>query len=292
MNLFDLITLQQKNVLTTHMTNYINAHEEPSNWLTGWLKRRKITLTGHASGAQNDYQLKFTVPFDSDMQNSFDDIRFTAADGDTLINAWLEVKSDGVTADIWAKLPTTPYNTATQKYYMYYGRAGVANYWDGTATFLQYHGTTNSEFIDSLNVSSSPIVYEAKARRTSDPYNIRWGLANNLIYSVDDGIVITPTGGRSYMATSNEGVTSNTYETPGFTLNQWYKLLFTNDGSIFHSYVDGNEIAAGLTTNLPIDEYLGLIMEFYDGTGEQLWSFARKYVTSPPTYVFGNEESA
>ena len=89
-------------------------------WLSGYSHRKKITLTGGSDGAQTDYQIKLAVTYDADMQADFDDLRFTQADGITLLDAWLESKTDSTSAVVWVKFPTTPANGEEQTYYMYY----------------------------------------------------------------------------------------------------------------------------------------------------------------------------
>ena len=83
-----------------------------------WEKRKKITLTGGSSGAQTDYQVLLTVTYDSDMQVDFDDLRFTKADGTTLLDAWLESKTDSTSAKVWVETDT-PANTVESDIYMY-----------------------------------------------------------------------------------------------------------------------------------------------------------------------------
>ena len=103
---------------------------------TQMTRRKRIPVTGAASGAQTDFQIKMAaLAYAAAMQNDFDDLRFTQADMQTLIDAWLEDKSDGSSADVWGEFPTTPANGVTQDYWMYYGNAGAASNWDGSATF-------------------------------------------------------------------------------------------------------------------------------------------------------------
>ena len=105
-------------------------------WLSGGFgKRKKVTLTGGSSGAQTDYQMKFTVAYDSDMQVDFDDLRFTKLDGTTLLDAWLESKVDSTSAVVWVETDT-PANTVEADIYMYYGNSGAASDWDGISTFV------------------------------------------------------------------------------------------------------------------------------------------------------------
>lgn len=106
---------------------------------TQMTRRKRIPVTGAASGAQTDFQIKMAaLAYAAAMQNDFDDLRFTQADMQTLIDAWMEDKSDGVSADVWAEFPTTPANGVTGDYWMYYGNAGAASDWDGVATFKKF----------------------------------------------------------------------------------------------------------------------------------------------------------
>ena len=106
---------------------------------TQMTRRKRIPITGQSSGAQTDFQIPMAaVAYATAMQNDFDDLRFTQADMQTLIDAWLEDKSDGVSADVWGEFPTTPANGATEDYWMYYGNAGAASDWDGVATFVAF----------------------------------------------------------------------------------------------------------------------------------------------------------
>lgn len=104
---------------------------------TQMTRRKRIPITGQSSGAQTDFQIKMAaIAYAVAMQNDFDDLRFTQADMQTLIDAWLEEKTDGVSADVWGEFPTTPANGVMEDYWMYYGNAGAANYWDIGATFI------------------------------------------------------------------------------------------------------------------------------------------------------------
>src|SRR4051812_31737316 len=55
-----------------------------------WTGRQPITVTGSSVGAQTNYQVKLTVPYVSGMKSDFSDLRFTDADGTTLLNYWIE----------------------------------------------------------------------------------------------------------------------------------------------------------------------------------------------------------
>ena len=258
-------------------------------WLSGWDKRKEITLTGGASGAQTDFQLSLSVTYDSNMLSNFDDLRFTQSDGTTLIDAWLESKIDSTSAIVWVKFPTTPTNTVEQTYYMYYGKTGAINNWNGSNTFIQWHGSTTDIFLDPIVIPYSNVAFESKSRAIGSDHNVYWGMKVNTpeyhsIYLES----FTPNAKR-YFISYNNNIQTVRFEPPIFTPNIWYKLKITNDGTTAHGYVDDNEMSLGITTNLP-GTNLGLFQNSTTGTSEQEYSFARKFVVNPATYIFGSEE--
>jgi len=110
-------------------------------WLTGWTYRKEVTVTN----ANADYQTKVLVGESSGASGEevdcgghvaadFDDLRFTAADGTTLLDYWIE-SITGTTpnglATVWVQNNATPDTTL----YMYYSgtETAVSN---GAATFV------------------------------------------------------------------------------------------------------------------------------------------------------------
>jgi hypothetical protein len=109
-------------------------------WLPGYSKRKPLTLTGGASGAQTDFQLSIAVSYEAAMQGDFDDIRFTRADGTTLVDAWAEVIINGTSATIWVEFPITDALGVDRAHYMYYGNAGVGSAYNFDNTFTKDYG--------------------------------------------------------------------------------------------------------------------------------------------------------
>jgi type II secretion system protein G len=100
-------------------------------WLSDYSKRKTITVT--SGTAKTDYQIPLTVAYDSDMQADFDDLRFTSDDETTLIDYWIESKTDSVTAKVWVEIPSLASGDTT--IYMYYGNALATTASSGTNTF-------------------------------------------------------------------------------------------------------------------------------------------------------------
>lgn len=116
-------------------------------WLTGWAYRKSITLS-RASGAVTNYQMKLLVGESSGATgenvdcgglclSTFNDLRFTAADGTTLLDYWIE-SITGTTpnqlATIWIEFNSI--GTGDTTFYLYYGHSDAAAYSNGANTFL------------------------------------------------------------------------------------------------------------------------------------------------------------
>jgi len=104
--------------------------------LPGWTYRRAIDLSPATSIA--DYQVLVTLNTSS-MGNPYanvkadgSDIRFTASDGTTLQDYWVESWDSSGTSKIWVEV-TAP---VTSTLYMYYGNAAAGSASDGDATFV------------------------------------------------------------------------------------------------------------------------------------------------------------
>jgi len=117
-------------------------------WLTGWQYRKSHTIIGSTAGAVTDYQVKITVHYgpgtdsgadvylDGKCQPDFDDIRFTASDGKTLLSYWIEEKVDGSYAVVWVKIPSIPASPGNTTIYIYYGNPTAISESDGDSTFI------------------------------------------------------------------------------------------------------------------------------------------------------------
>ncbi len=102
-----------------------------SEWFDlDWSKRKRVTITNVDPVAYTNIAAKFTVPYDSDMQADFDDIRFTLSDGVTQTEHFIESYTASTEAVVWVKVPTLATSTSEQVY-MYYGEGTVS---DASAT--------------------------------------------------------------------------------------------------------------------------------------------------------------
>ncbi|HUU63010.1 MAG TPA: DUF2341 domain-containing protein [Dehalococcoidia bacterium] len=105
-----------------------------SNWYdASWSRRAPVTISNSGS-ALTDYQVRVDVTYDADMQSNFDDIRFTASDGTTLLSYWTESYTSNTSAVFWVKVSSIP--SGSIRIYMYYGNseASAATNFDNTFT--------------------------------------------------------------------------------------------------------------------------------------------------------------
>jgi len=118
-------------------------------WLIGWSYRKAIVIAPSADGAQTAYQLKLLVGESAGASgeqvdcgghalSSFNDLRFTTADGETLCPYWIE-SITGATpnqlATVWIKIPSIAASPATTTIYMYYGNSDAPDAGSGADTF-------------------------------------------------------------------------------------------------------------------------------------------------------------
>ena len=293
-----------------------------------YTRRKKIPVTGAASGAQTNYQIKLTALWAAAMQADYDDVRFTKADMQTLIDAWLESKTDSTTADIWAEFPTTPADGVVEtEAYMYFGNAGAASDWDMGATFPAFsddfedgsvtdwtdamttfeasttqakHGsyslkTQSSTWqygYKSFSAISSPIALDFWIYPTSNNQTRQFGLASASVSDRTNSVYASCHGG-GYFG-SYDGSTSTNWGL-NYNSNQWYhvRLVVYPATDTFDAYVDN--MVTPLQTGLGTwGTFGGTIQSFYlrgeNSTQYHDTMFIHKYAANPPTYAFGTEE--
>jgi hypothetical protein len=132
-NSWDFSTSSEYNFDTTKIEfssgqAQLRATSTPVAWYNAsWTKRAPITINNTANGSTlTDYQAQVTVPYDSDMQANFNDIRFTDSDGTTAINFWVASSTASVSAVAWVKVPSIP-ASSNKTIYLYYGNSGVSS---------------------------------------------------------------------------------------------------------------------------------------------------------------------
>ncbi|NOR85242.1 DUF2341 domain-containing protein, partial [archaeon] len=256
-------------------------------WNKSWTNRKLFHLNSSADGELTDYQVKKTIAFPTAMQQaSFEDMRFTTTNG-TLIDYWIESHTDSNTADVWLEIPTLPASGGLD-IWMYYGHPTAMDASDGDATFIQYHGTASATFYDSTIVPQ-PFVYETHGRTTAEDYEIKWGVTENNFASPRDAAYVHVTD-ITKIPGYYDGVSgSSTSLPPGLAVDQWYNMKIIASSTHVDFYVDDTSLSSGFDTS-GLANNMGLFMKINIGTGEQDWSFIRKYTANEPTWAADGAE--
>ncbi|MCX6752377.1 MAG: DUF2341 domain-containing protein [Candidatus Nomurabacteria bacterium] len=159
----------------------LKATSAPVAWYnTAWGRRKAVTIdnTGNSNILTN-YQVQISVTYDSDMQADFDDIRFTDSDGTTLIDYWLEIKTDSSSATFWVEVPIIS-ASSNKIIYMYYGNSSVSSTSSGDNTFPffdDFTGDGEESFYDMVRIDQKNILTNGR-------------FFSNLLFDKDGHIVI------------------------------------------------------------------------------------------------------
>ncbi len=99
-----------------------------------WGNRQRVRVENSDAQVYTDAAVKLVVDYVAGMQADFDDLRFAASDGITLLPHFIETYTASTEAVVWVKLPSLPASdTATT--FMYFNNAGVSDVSSSTAVF-------------------------------------------------------------------------------------------------------------------------------------------------------------
>lgn len=116
-----------------------------ADWLSGW-SHRKTHMINNATGAGTNYQMKITVHYaggsntgedvycGGHCRTDFGDIRFTDNDETTLLDYWMESKTNADNAVFWVEI-TDDLSSSDVTIYMYHGKADATTTSNGDDTF-------------------------------------------------------------------------------------------------------------------------------------------------------------
>jgi hypothetical protein len=94
-------------------------------------------VTNNSGTAVSNAQVKVELTYDGDMQDDFEDLRFTDSDGVTLIPFWLASHITSATGTVWVKVPNLP-ASGVADIYVYYGNGSATSLSSGTTTFTYF----------------------------------------------------------------------------------------------------------------------------------------------------------
>jgi hypothetical protein len=115
-------------------------------WLSGWAYR-KSHIINPATGAGTGYQIPITAHYvggtdsgadvylNGHPRTDFGDVRFTASDGTTLLDYWMQEVSSGNYAKFWVEV-AADLSSSSATIYIYYGNPSATTTSNGANTFL------------------------------------------------------------------------------------------------------------------------------------------------------------
>ena len=270
----------------------ITNHDSVAYMIGGndYAHRRLLTLNQTAENL-TDFQVQKNQTWYAGMQSDMRDNTYTYFGNNTELSFWDELVINNTSKMTWHKIPATSTVDTTRIWY-YYGNPSVGSASNGTATFLQYHGPSTIDYIDSLSITPSNIIYESYLKVTSATHNNLVGLSNSAT-AADDGMFfqLYNVGNLRRGINENEDTSTIVSEEPDIAIDTYVNLQMVHDGATIHYYIDDNEISTGSTTNFP-NENLGLFLWNPVGTLVQDWSFVRKHTTTEPTWLADGAEQS
>lgn len=303
------------------------------NWLTGWIYR-KNHIINPAAGAGTNYQVNITayygagadsnggVYLTSHSRTDFGDVRFTASDGSTALDYWMETKTDSNNAVFWVEVAASLESVA-QTIYVYYGKS-AATYPVGNdqaemdATFLfadhfygsaldtnKWQGDTSQPTVSGSIMTFPASVAKSITSKTSSGLNTalrskrqqtttasNWnlfGLGTGSAYDTFNCLFLSTTviriGDADSFASPASNFASGSYKTIDLLRNSASKAQVFEDGveKTGSPYTTAANIP---TANLPV--------RVEQGTGSTQilvdWVVLRKYVEGITNGAWGSEE--
>ena len=296
-------------------------------WLSGWTYRKYRPL-GRASGAVTNYQMKLLIGESSGSGtcdfhceghclSNFNDLRFTASDGTTLLDYHIESISGATpnqVATVWVEFDSIGTSDAT--YYVYYGNAGAAAYSNGANTFLFFDdfsgdltkwtgdtasasissgictlaGDSTPKYLYSANAYSGNIALRAKANLADANYSQLFlsenpSDATDMVGIYHDSAATNHSRHQTFKAGS---FTTFAQDAIGFGSYHIYDIMrFKNaaDADTVRTYTDGTQNGTGTTNQVPTVDLAAMLKTVGATSGVSVdWICIRQYVEAEPAW--------
>lgn len=180
------------------------------SWLNGWSLRKPIYIGGSTAGALTDYDVPVKVYYgtgtdgaealkmsiatkiyaSNQCKSDFGDVRFTDADGTTLLSYFKENSTAGSWALFWVKIPLIPYGfpiPTNAKFYIYIGNGGASTASNGANTFPMFDDFESAQDIPG----SPPQGWDVITKGANDQFVV----ANNQVKEGGKSLYTYETGG-------------------------------------------------------------------------------------------------
>lgn len=259
-----------------------SALSDDTSTVSQFTRRKKITITTGGTSTPADYQVKLTIVYEPEMEASFADVRFNTK-ARAYIDMWQESHTDSTTADIWVELSDAITDPGSDYIWMYYGNS-LSDASNGADTFLQYQGSTSTDFKLANIAGSSDMKMRIKYTK-GDNTNEYIAASNSAALGTDDSMYmgLNPgyigactcfnEGSFTQEVAAGSGATTNTYD---FLLDVGTNVKYYRDDVLLKTF----------TTNLP-NENMGMKLQNIGTNGEWVWGFLAKYIVNEPTSSYG-----
>ena len=112
-----------------------SASANPNGWWnSSWNYRAEVDIAGTGTALSN-YQISLSVPYNSNMEANFGDVRFVASDNATVLNYWMTNEISSSSATFWIEVPSISASGNT-KIYMYFGNSSALTTSNIHTTFI------------------------------------------------------------------------------------------------------------------------------------------------------------
>jgi len=297
---------------TTAVINDVLDEAEFSN-------RKEIIITTNGTSTPANYQVKVTIPYESEMQTDFQDIRLNTDSGG-YIDYWIESFTASTTADVWLELPDaiTHPSPGSDTIWMYYGNGVLGDGGDIGDTFIfgddflgssinltKWEGET-----EYATVSNGMMTYKATSNIMRIMTSILDSISSPAIISAkrrfyQDGIdsdscgfgFINGSSVRMFHYADKNGLnrlnTGLTYEDTNWEKNVFHnvKIIWDSSTPNVEWYQDDIESTGSpiISTSVagPMSIYMYSRTNAYSDFN---YIYVRKYIPNEPTPTFGEEE--
>jgi len=173
-----------------------------ADWgLTDYAYRKTITIPHTDVGAQTNYQIRFNIVKGNSSNSGCtaylngsaldwpDDVRFTKADGTTLLDFWIE-EYDATDGTWWVEFDAIPAHPDDGLFYMYWGKASDTSASNGDNTFPYFDDASTNKSANYTPVDiyalgfTSAIAYDAINKQ----YNLSHTTHDNELYKINTGV--------------------------------------------------------------------------------------------------------
>jgi len=188
---------------------------------------------------------------------------------------WVETKGN-----VWTKIPELKKNTPISVYVLT-GNPSAASVSNGTNTFIQYKGASNTNYLLTVQNQITDIIVESVGRSDASE-NLFIGIGDASSASIPNGLEhLIAVGVNAYIVNRKASAQTFLYTNGFLTASTYYRMTIKRHDAQVDYYYNDVLFQTPLTTNIPIVN-LGLFAYKVSGTWDTKFSFIRKYIPIEP----------